>query len=250
MVNTTNDLLFCAAKVNDDGKVYFESIKSNGLTLSQTIEDDKKYGIMKPANDQYFTFTILNEDQEFTQRQALLAMRYAYKKWAIYANLPKFKWVPKDYRGIIDFRLEFRTVDGDPDKKLTENTIMYHYYPIRLLTNAFRGLCVVNKKFFFTSHGNSVFGKEMQRHGVPVQYPDKKYRTIDFDTVYAHEFGHGIGLPHDTEPDSIMSTPYNDISEMPSMRDQSRVKAKYGHKHMPSWILKRWIKILNIISDR
>lgn len=240
--------LICKANFNENGEVEFESAKTSGLTLSQTIEDDKKYGVMTPANGKYFTYSVLNEDDEFIQKQVHKAIRYAYKKWWVYSNIEPLK--KADYGELADFRVEFRTVESDPDKQLSENTIMYHYFPIGDVHHRLRGLCVVNKRFFFTSHGDTVTGTEMQRHGVKVQSANGKYKTIDFDVVYAHEFGHGNGLPHDTEPGSIMSTPYSVISEMPSMRDQARIKAKKGHRHMSGFRLLRWLRWLVVASDR
>ena len=184
--------LLCKA-VMENNVVKFESAETKGLTLSQTIEDDKKYGTMKPANGKYFTYAVMNEDLEFTEEQATKAVQFGQRRWRIYANVPKFKKVSKDFQRVIDFRIEFRTVESDPDKQLNANTIMYHYYPISKTDHPLRGLCVVNKAFYFTSHGNGVYGTEFQKHGIPVQFPNKKYSTLDFDQVYAHELGHGLG---------------------------------------------------------
>lgn len=241
--------LLCRVTFGEQG-LEFESAETRGLTLSKTIEDDKKYGKMVPANGKYFTYTVLNEDDEFTQKEAENAYRYAKQRWKIYAKLPRFRRVDKNFKGIIDFRVEFRTVDTDPDKQLKNNTIMYHYYPIQKLDHPLRGLCVVNKAFFFTSHGNGVYGSEFIKHGIPVQFPSRKYKTLDFDKVLAHELGHGLGLPHDSEPENMMAFREDLMTEYPSMRDQSRIKAKYGHRRMSSWILMRWLKWLKWASER
>jgi len=162
--------LICHVIMSPNGQVNFESSEIKGLTIIQTIKDDKRHGTFRPANGKYFTYAVFNEDLEFKQKQIHKAVRYAYKRWSIYGKLPKLKRVSKDFQGIIDFKIKFRTVDTDPDKKLTKNTIMYHYYPINKLDHPLRGLCVVNKRFFFTSHGDEITGKEMQRHGMKVKY--------------------------------------------------------------------------------
>lgn len=242
--------LLCRVLSNSVGDIIFESAETKGLTLTQTIHDDEKYGTFKPANGKYFTYAILNDDDEFTEKQAHKAVRYAYKRWALYGKLPKLKRVGKAYNGIIDFRIEFRTVESDPDKKLTKNTIMYHYYPIHKVDHPLRGLCVVNKRFFFTPHGNPITGEFMRRHGVRTAVPGNMYRTIDFDLVYSHELGHGLGLPHDTEEGNVMSWRYDMMNEMPAIRDQSRIIAKYGKKIMSGFWLARWLRWLRVASDR
>lgn len=250
MSDTPSTPLLCRAVLGKDGVVEFESAETKGLTLSQTIEDDKRYGTMKPANGKYYTFAILNEDVEFTQKQARQAVQFGQKKWRIYANTPKFKHVSKDFQGVIDFRIEFRTVESDPDKQLNEGTIMYHYYPISKVDHPLRGLCVVNKKFFFTSHGNPVKGTEYEKFGMRVQFPNKDYESLDFDQVYAHELGHGLGLPHDTEFGQLMSYRYDLMSEYAQMRDQSRMIVKYGARLMSAWLRMRWLRWLKRASNR
>lgn len=243
------ELLLCRT-ILDDNKLKFESIDSKGLTLKQVIEDDKKYGTMKPANGKYFTFTVLSEDQEFSKKDAKRAWYHAYRRWRIYANLPRAKYVKPDYDGIIDFKVDFRTVEGDPDKQLTETTVMYNYYPISDVTNRLRGLCVVNKKFFFTSHGNSVDGYFLKSKGFDVQFPDGRYETLDYDAIQGHEFGHALGLPHDPEIGNMMSFRVDIMAEFPSVRDQARIIAKYGKSLMNKFRQNRWLKWLISASDR
>ena len=74
--------LLCRAILTDEGLVRFESVDAKGLTLSQTIQNDSTYGTYKPANGKYFTYTVLNNDVELTERQAHKAVRSAFKRWA------------------------------------------------------------------------------------------------------------------------------------------------------------------------
>ena len=243
------NFFLCKAVIGRNG-IEYESAINKGLTLTQTVEDDKKYGTMKPANGKYFTYAVFNEDNEMTIKEVEKAVQFGQRRWRIYANTPKFKRVKKDFKGVIDFRIEFRTTETDPDKQLNDGTIMYHYYPINNVDNPFRGLCVVNSKYFFTSHGNSVTGEFMSSKGVPVQYLDGQYGTIDFDQVYGHEIGHGLGLSHDTEENSLMSWNYGIMAEYPSKRDQVRMEAKYGKRLMSARHRWRWLRWLKSASDR
>jgi len=231
-----------------NGKAVFESVETPTLTLSETLENDKQYGTMKPANGKYFTYKVYNEDQEFSKIQAKKALQFAQRRWRIYTNIAPFR--PARDGEIVDFKLYFWDVETDPDGQLSSNTVMYHYYPINDVTNRLRGMCVVNKKFFFTEHGNTVSGKFMKDLGFEVQYPDGQYRTLDFDAVYAHELGHGIGLPHDSEAGHTMSYRVDIMSEYPTYRDQTRGRAKYGTRLMSGRMLRRWLMWLKSASDR
>lgn len=241
--------LLCKVMIGRTG-LEFESAITDGKTLSETIDQDKKYGKMVPANGKYFTWVVLNEDQEFTLREMQKAVGFAQRRWRIYGNMARFRLVKKDYQGIIDFRIEFRTVETDPDKELTENTVMYHYYPISDVNHPLRGLCVINKKFFFTSHGEFVDGSFLVSKGFEVQYLDGRYETLDADAIYGHELGHGLGLNHDDLPFNMMAYRVDIMAEYPSVRDQSRIKAKYGHRWMSAWVLMRWLKWLKGASER
>lgn len=242
--------LLCRALWSKQG-VKFESAQSRGMTLSQMIENDKKYGKMTPANGKYFTYAVLNEDKEMNRKDVERGVSFGMRRWQIYAKIPKFKRVKKDFTGIIDFRIEFRTVESDPDKQLTNATVMYHYYPINNVNHPLRGLCVVNKAFFFTNHGNAVTGYFMQSKGFTVQLPEGLYESLDFDVIYGHELGHGLlGLPHDPEEGNMMAFRVDLMIEYPSMRDQVRDKAKFGHRIMSAWILIRWLKWLKSASER
>ena len=163
-------------------EVTFESAETKGLTLSQTVEDDKKYGTFKPANGKYFTYRVLNGDVEFTPKQAKKAMQFGMRRWRLYANLPPFK--PAKHGQAADFTLQFETVESDSREHMTKNTIMYHYYPIQDLQSPNRGVCVVNKRFYFTEDGKVRKGSELI--GIENNYSDGNYRTIDFDQVYHH----------------------------------------------------------------
>lgn len=228
----------------------FESATADGKTIDEVIEGDKQYGKMSPANGEFFTYAVFNEDKEISLRAVERAFAYAQKRWSIYGDFPRYKRVTKDYNGIIDFKIEFRTVETDPDKKLSAGTVMYHYYPINDVTHPLRGLCVINSAFFFTMDGEPVTGAFMASKGIQVQFADGHYETLDIDAILGHELGHGHGLPHDPEPMNMMSYRVDLMVEYPSRRDQLRIQAKRGARKMSRWHLIRWLRYLKVASER
>ncbi len=236
----------CRVTVNQEGLVEFNSEATTGTTIEDIIEADKRYGVFEPRNGVYFTYKVLNEDDEITNKQVIRMIKHSLIRIKTRTKL-QFK-VAKDNE-IPDFRIEFRTVESDPDEKLTANTLMYHYYPIRTLTNSFRGLCVVNKAFFWTTHGKAIDMHEID----PVNYPIAGTRigiTYDFDQIYTHELLHGLGLPHATEAGHIMSTNSGIMAEYMSEQDVARLQAKYESRGLPEHKVRRWLKWLFYASDR
>lgn len=226
----------CRAEFDGVKNVEFiENVSPQTTTdIQSVIKRDKKYGTLHPRYGKYFTFRIEDSgkiDYEFLRRAYL----EGWRRWTNRINI-KIREAKKDE--VPDFRVIVRTVETDERKELKNGTIMYHYFPISNLQSEFRGLCVVNEKFRFTATGISI------PHPT---FPNSTVRTIDTDVVFAHENGHGMGLPHDPEADSIMSTPYSNIPEWLSERDIMRGIAKYGYKAQK---LSRFLRIFRYIRHR
>ena len=148
------------------------------------------------------------------------------------------------------FRIEFRTVATDPEKELKASTLMYHYYPISNTSNRLRGLCVINKDYFWTTEGGT-----LDMHYIdPEHYPEPNSgyggKTYDLDQVYTHEVLHGLGLPHSKESGNVMSPNYGIMAEWLSDEDIARIQAKYGSRNISESRVKRWLKWLKIASIR
>ena len=239
---------FCRLSYND----FTNSIESSGPvasseSLKDIIEDDKRYGVMVPRNGKYFTFQILDtQDNEITEKMLNRGVKLAWKSWTLRLNFDVRQAKSNEEP---DFRILIRKPEDDERGVMKKNTIMYHYFPISRLDHPNRGLCVINPEFHYTTHGNPV-----PLHIIdPVNYPtptESTGRTIDLDAVLRHEFGHGIGLPHDPVPDNTMSTPYQTLNEFLAERDVYRGIQKYGIKQMRVSRFKRWLKWLRIRSER
>lgn len=237
----------CRVTINRKGLVEFNSDSAIGYSIEDIIESDKRYGIFSPKNGEYFTYRVLNEDEEITNKQVIKAIRYSHIRIKTRTNL-QFKMAEDGETP--DFRVEFRTVESDPDGILTANTLMYHYYPIQDPSNPFRGLCVINKAFYWTTHGERIDMHDID----PVNYPESGSgyfgKTHDLDQVYTHELLHGLGLPHATEAKHVMSSNYGIMAEFLSDQDVARVLAKYPDRNLTEHRKRRWLSWLFGASDR
>lgn len=243
----TENILMCKAMIGKGDDVNFYSPVSASTDMEQILEDDKRYGIFKPNNGKYFTYRVLNEDEEITSQQVLKTIQYSFQRIALRTPL-KFRRA-RGYEKP-DFRIDFRTVASDPEHQLTDGTLMYHYFPISNPDNKLRGLCVVNKRYFWTSHGKSLDMHEIDPKNYPE--PNSGYRgtTHDFDQVYTHEVLHGLGLPHSKVAGNVMSPNYGIMAEWMSDEDILRIQAKYGKRNLSEHKIKRWLNWLWRSSER
>ena len=227
--------------------IEFNSAQLNSTEINSIIEEDKQYGVFQPFNGEHYTYRVLNEDEEITNEKVLKSIEYSYRRISLRTNLKFRRAREGEYA---DLRIEFRTVDTDPEKELQSSTLMYHYYPISNSTHRLRGLCVVNKDYFWTSTGGS-----LDMHYIdPEHYPEPNSgyggKTYDLDQTYTHEVLHGLGLPHSKTAGNVMSPNYGIMAEWMSEEDIARIQAKYGSRNISESRIKRWLKWLKIASER
>ena len=218
---------YCELVLKNGKVLSVDNTTNEKLTITQQIEEDKKYNTFKPRNGKYFTYKVHGQDVEITHKRVIKAVQYGFKRWSIYANF-KIKKARRD--DIPDFNIFFKSPKDDP--LLNENTVMYHYYPIDDIKNPLRGKCVINKNFYYTDNGELEDGKS----------------TMDIDQILCHEFGHGFGLPHDKYPYTVMYYSTGGMSEYPSERCIARIQAKMG-KTKKVGRIKRWLIWLHIRSE-
>ena len=239
----------CRAIITEDN-IAFESAVARGSTLQQIIEDDKNYGVMIPYNGKYFTYRVVDwEGKWISHKRIRDAITFTWNKVEKIVDLEFREAKDGEYA---DFKIYFRRVADD--SLLTENTLMYHFYPISNYDNPNRGVCVVNVDYTWSSSGD----------GIPLHiYDPDHYSTptiatakiFDFDAIYEHEGpGHGLGLPHSPNRQTKMFGNESDMIE--SMFDEvpyetvPRLQAKYPKKEMKESRLKRWIRWFKATRDR
>lgn len=228
-------------RVEHANNINFTGPMADHTLLDSVISTDRRYGVMLPRNGRYFTFRIIDtNDNEVTEKMLNQAVKLAWKSWTLRLDIDVRQAKPNQKA---DFTIYFRTPENDERGHMKKNTIMYHFFPIGDYNHPDRGVCVINPNFHFTSHG-----KPVSMHLIDPEHYDRdtiaKGSTIDLDAVLRHEFGHALGLPHDPVPHNTMSTPYNVLSEFLKPRDIARGIAKYGERAMPESRLRRWLRWL------
>jgi len=240
------DHLICQAILKND-RIEFTGPVNFSTTLKEQIQEDKKFGMMYPRNEKYFTWKAEDwEGNHIKKKQVLYGINLAWTQAELEIPIDVKRARPKEPA---DFRIAFRRTEDDSD--LTKGTLMYHYYPINEVDHPLRGLCVVNTDFPWTVHGNPISMHEIN----PLHYPEDTKstgQTFDFDQVYTHEGpGHGLGLPHSPLDYQMMSPSYTIMSEFLTKWDKKRLIAKYGARSWwNKWFYKRWINWYKVRSDR
>jgi len=211
------DEIVCRAKT--DGT--YDSVRVFGVTLEQQFADDQKYGVLKPKNG-VLKYIILNNDEEITEKQTKRAVSMALFGWRMHVPI-KFRRVKNRIEA--DITVQFNS--EEQDSLLDKNTLAYMYYPLGGINN---GKCVVNKRFYWTNHGNGIDMHKID----PIHYPVPRTtnpmgKTWDLDKVLRHEFGHGVfGLPHSQSEARIMSAGESYMAEHFHQEDILRAQNKAG----------------------
>ena len=210
-------------------------------SLATVLQNDKKYGVLKPRDGKSFSYKIISLDKEVTEKQVLRSITSALFNYKLYLQLEYHRC-----RGIEspDITVSFKSISEDPT--LNTSTLAYMYYPLGGKTN---GVMVINSMFYWTSHGEGIDMFFID----PVHYPTpgsskNKGQTHDLDKVITHEFGHGIfGLPH---YEGTMAPRYDLMDEYLDDTTIFRASQKIPKRNMLDSKFKRLLSHLKIRSER
>jgi hypothetical protein len=206
----------------------------------EILENDKRFGVLKPKNGKSYGYYIKNKDLELTNRQVRKMITRGIFRWYIELD---FEFHRANDVESADLVFEFRSEQDDP--LLSKVTLAYMFYPLGGPNN---GLCVINIRPWFTLHGEGIDIHFMD----PVNYPEMgsgtEGSTIDGDQVIGHELGHGLlGLPHVA---GIMAPNYSLMEEFPVDIDVIRGSAKIPKRSWTSRKYKRLKEWLTHASER
>lgn len=242
----------CRVILSDDKKtVTFESATGSGSTLEEKIAGDVKYGKMIPKNGKYFTYRVESWNGKWiSNEQIRKGVTIVWNRIEKIIDIECREVTDNEYA---DFIVQFHTVETDPRKQLTKNTLQYHFYPISDFNNPNRGVCVVNAAYPWTVDGVGIPLHIFD----PVNYPKpvtSTAETIDFDSVYEHEADHGLGLPHSDRLQTKMYGNYNGMIEHTfdenPKETEPRLQAKYPKEILSQTHTKRWQDFFRIRSDK
>lgn len=239
------------------GKCEFDRIELNGkdlpIDLQGLIKQDRQYGFLTPDSKGWITYRVYDGDKEVSLEAVDWMVRVALGQYQLKYEV-KFRRASKNEEPML--RISFS--DPQTDKYMTGSTLAYHGYP----GGALRGICRINRNYFYTSHGLRI-----NLHFIdPEHYPDaskaKNAPTWDLDQILLHEFGHGVfGLQHDGQSGMVMSAFYTHMSEVIDPRTSARIQAKgfklrkareqWKEERLQKWLMARlesspvWVNQIN-----
>lgn len=79
---------FCRVSKNVSGKIEVSGPIASGATFDEIVQDDIRYGQMTPRNRVYFTFRILDvQDNEVSETMLNRAVKLAWLSWSKRINI-------------------------------------------------------------------------------------------------------------------------------------------------------------------
>lgn len=132
----------------------------------------------------------------------------------------------------------------EPDSYMTGNVMAWGGYP----NGSLRGQMKLNNKYAWLDGFNRT-GAELRKLGIILPNMDdtRSYQTYNVRQTVKHEFGHLLGLDHDTDEGSVMGAIYDVLRIMLKATSLQSLDNKYGLRSLPS----RWLDyITSSISRR
>jgi len=127
------------------------------------------------------------------------------------------------------------TIDWiEPDGYMTGSVLAWGGYP----NGSLRGQMKLNNKYPWLDGFNKT-GAELRAIGIilPNMEDTKSYQTYNVRQTVKHEFGHLLGLDHDTDEGSVMGAIYDVLRIMLKASSLQTLDNKYGLRSLTS----RWL---------
>jgi hypothetical protein len=193
----------------------------NKIAFSEDIEGIDEWKHSWPKGE--ISYRLNNETADITNsRHQRRAVTIALRAWQLYIKDLKFR---REYNNdtTVDFNVSFEGLDHFDGRK---GVFAHAYFPGQ---GDISGDCHINDEWQW------VTSSKLQTMGKPPLVP-----------ILIHEFGHSIGLRHDTAVREAIMYPYFDMGATKNQlhqRDITRAQTRYGKRTLSQ-------RILNYFSNR
>ena len=189
------------------------------LQFTENIEGIEEWPHNWP--DGVISYRLNNFSDDFNQRWQTRAITVALRTWGLRINKIKFRR-ERNPTAHVDFDVFWRGLDSFSGR----GVLAHAWYPGQ---GKISGDCEINDEDW-----DWVPGVHMATLAKPPLVP-----------ILIHEFGHSLGLTHDTfSTESIMYPSFNLGLKKTKLgpRDVTRIQEKYGKRFLSNWIIEYFIQ--------
>ena len=213
----------------------------------ETSEVRISRGKLIPKNNKDYIVLIVDDNPDIRNIKTEIRMThqalFEYKKRLpygikIYDVNGYYKKFPDDWSfHDVDVTIEF--IDQDKDDYFSDNVNAYGGFP----NGSFKGIIRFNNSRIWWD-GRTILGSEAKRLGIVKNANDSVHLlTYNYKRTVKHEFGHVLGLEHNS---GVMSAFYNFHENMLSQISLTVLEKLYGLKSIGS----RWLNWIKAVMTR
>lgn len=208
-------------------------LERNGRILFERESLDI-HGKLEPKDDRTYQIYLRTDNPDISNLQVELGfIKEALREFQsrLPYNIKVFSTLPYPLTlADVDVTIDFI----EPDSYMTGNVLAWGGYP----NGSLRGQMKLNNKYTWLDGFNKT-GYELSMLGIslPGMTDAGVYQTYNTRQTVKHEFGHVLGLDHDTEPLSVMGAIYHVLNLMFSLVSLQALDNKYGLRSVSSRFL-------------
>lgn len=217
-------------------------------------EQEKDYGPIDewkhkwtPADGKVTWAVVSKSDDPSIKNWEERAVAIALRTWGLRTKNIKFRKLSINLDPYeADLVVKWDSPDTNQYLKDRPSTLAYAYFPGQ---GKISGDVTMNDKYIWTKDGKPISAHIADPTNYPDPYTNIKFKTYNVVQVLCHEFGHSLGLRHNTECHDCMMYPYYNGYVTLHSNDIKRIQSFYGARKLSGWILeyfrKRMIRKFN-----